>query len=252
MSDKWEMYFAPVDDQPAAILVDMGICETAPDADRPILLWMWLPMLSPDDNGFATEEEEPLLTKIEDTFIDAVELTTGATLVGRVTTCGRREFYFYAKSDEGFEDTIAETMEAFEDYDFETGSQEDDEWEQYFDVLYPGPEDAQQIFNRQVIERLSESGDSLHTPRAVDHFANFRTDEDRSQFIKAIGTDYRVIDQDFNEDTDCEFPYGVSLQRVSPVDWETIDEITFELFDLARDHEGEYEGWGSQVVIDKR
>jgi hypothetical protein len=45
-------------------------------------------------------------------------------------------------------------------------------------------------------------------------------------------------------------PYGASLQRVSPVDWDTIEEITIELFDLAQDHGGEYEGWGSQVVTE--
>lgn len=251
MSDKWEMYFAPVDDQPAAILVDIGIGDEVPDLKRPMLLWMWLQMQSPDDNGFATEDEEPLLTTIEDTFIDSVELTTGAVFVGRVTTCGRREFYFYAKSDEGFEDTIAEAMEPFEDYDFEVGTQDDEEWGQYFDVLYPSAEDAQQIFNRQVIDKLSESGDSLATPRAVDHFANFRSVEERSQFITAVTeAGYAVIDEDFDEESDGDYPYGVSLQRISAVDWDTIDEITFELFELAREHNGEYEGWGSQVVAE--
>ena len=251
MSDKWEMYFAPVDDQPAAILVDLGIGESAPDPERPMLLWMWLQMHAPDDNGFASEEEETQLVKIEDTFIDAVELTTGAVLVGRVTTCGRREFYFYGKPEEGFEDTIAESMEEFDDYEFETGVQDDEEWLQYLEVLYPGPEDQQQIFNRQVIDRLSDSGDSLTTPRAVDHFANFRSPEDRSEFVAAaVSAGYKVIDEDFDEDPDSELPYGASLQRISPVDMETIDEITFELFDLAREHDGEYEGWGSQVVTD--
>lgn len=251
MSDKWEMYFAPVDEQPAAILVDIGIAETIPDFERTMLLWMWLQMKSPDDDGFASEGEEAHLTQIEDTFIDAVELTTGAVLVGRVTTCGRREFYFYAKSDEGFEDSIAEAMEPFDDYEYETGSQEDEEWLQYLDVLYPGAEDAQQIFNRQVIDGLTESGDSLNTPRPVDYFANFRSTEDRSQFnAAAVSLGYKLVEEDFDEDPDCELPYGVSLQRVNPVDWDTIDGLTYELFDLARAHDGEFEGWGSQVVID--
>lgn len=249
MSDKWEMYFAPVDEEPAAILVDLGIAESVPDPDRPLLLWMVLPMKSPDENGFGSEEEEPLLTSIEDTFIDAVELTTGAIMVGRITSCGRREFYFYAKSDEGFEETITEAMEAFEDYEFETGSQEDEEWSQYFDVLYPSPEDAQQIFNRQVIDRLSDSGDSLETPRAVDYFANFPSSESRSQFIaEVVAKGYEVVGQRFNNEPGAELPYTVNLQRVSPIDWDTIDEFTFELFDLAAEHEGEYDGWGSPVV----
>ena len=249
MSDKWEMYFAPVDEEPAAILVDIGIAESVPDPDRPMLLWMGLPMKSPDDFGFASEEEEPLLTTIEDAFIDAVELTTDAILVGRITTCGRREFFFYAKSDEGFDETITEAMEAFEDYEFETGSQEDEEWSQYFDVLYPSDEDAQQIFNRQVIDRLSDEGDSLETPRAVDYFANFASPENRSEFITAVlSKGYEVVGQKFDEEPDTVLPYGVSLQRVSPIDWDTIDEFTFELFDLAREYEGEYDGWGSPVV----
>lgn len=251
MSDTWEMYLTQIDDQPAAVLVDLGIADSAPDAERPVLLWVWLTMQSPTDDGFASEEEEPLLTKIEDSFIDAVELTTGAAFVGRVTTCGRNEFYFYGKSVEGFEDTIAEAMEAFGDYEYETGSQADDEWQQYFDVLYPSPEDTQQIFNRQVIEQLSESGDSLTSPRAVDHFAVFPTPENRSRFVAAaVEAGYRVVGEETGDESD-ELLYAVNLQRVSPVDWETIDEISFELFDLARNHEGEYTGWGSDVVIDK-
>lgn len=249
MSDQWEMYFAPVDEEPAAILVDLGLAESIPDDDRPMLLWMWLQMQSPDENGFASEEEEPQLVTIEDAFIDAVELTTGAAFVGRVTTCGRREFYFYAKSDEGFEDTIAEAMEPFEGYEYETGVQEDDEWRQYREVLLPGPEDSQQIFNRHVIENLIESGDSLTTPRPVDHYASFPTKADRAAFIKAV-TDagYEVVSEKYNKEPDCETPFSVGLQRVSAVEFDIIDEMTFELFDLAMENNGDYEGWGSPVV----
>lgn len=250
MSDKWEMYFSQFDEDPAAVLVDLGIAETIPDAERPKLLWMSLQMKSPDENGFASEEEEDLLTKIEDTFIDAVELTSNAILVGRITTAGRREFYFYSKTDEGFDDTIAEAMEQFEDYTFETGSEDDEEWGQYQNVLYPGAEDQQQIFNRQTIDQLTESGDVLTKPRPVDHFANFPTPENRTDFVTAVSAtgNYIVIDEDFDDDPDCELPYGASIQRVSPVDWDTIEDITIELFDLARENDGEYEGWGSQVV----
>lgn len=249
MSDQWEVYFAPVDEQPAAILVDIGVADSAPDSSRPMLLWVWLTMKSPDDNGFPNEDEEPLLTTIEDTFIDAVELTTGAVLVGRVTTCGRREFYFYSKSEEGFEDTIAEAMQKYEDYEYETGAQEDEEWTQYFTVLYPGAEDAQQILNRQLIDQLEESGDVLTKPRPVDHFAYFASDEARAEFIShVIGAGYEFVGKKNNEDPDSDYPYGVNLKRVSAVDWDTIDEITFELFDLAREYGGDYDGWETPVV----
>ncbi len=249
MSDNWEMYFTNVDDAPAAMLVDLGIAEVAPDPDRSVLLWCWLHLQAPTDEGFASDEEEPRLVEIEDAFIDAVEMTCSAALVGRITTCGRREFYFYAKSSEGFEDTVAEALEPYDEYEYETGEQVDDEWSHYMSVLYPEPENFQEIFNRRVIEQLAESGDSLTAPRSVDHYANFATEQGRAGFVAtAKSHGFKILSEEQSDSADDDLPFSVSLQREHAVDWETIDKVTFELFDLAREHEGEYEGWGSPVV----
>lgn len=250
MSDNWEVYFTNVDDAPASVLVDLGIAESIPDPERPMLLWMGLQLKNPTDEGFACEEEEEQLVKIEDSFIDAVELTSGAILVGRITSAGRREFYFYAKSSEGFEDTIAEAMENFDDYEYETGEQEDSEWLQYLSILYPAPENMQEIFNQRVIEQLTESGDSLTAERLVDHFASFANEADRETFTKAaqkIGFSRHSESRDDSEEAR-EFPFSVTLQRSHAVDWDTVDEMTFSLFELAQEHNGSYEGWGSPVV----
>ncbi len=250
MSDNWEMYFTNVDDAPAAILVDLGIAPTVPDPERPLLLWVWLHLKSPTDEGFASDEEEPRLVEIEDSFIDAVELTTGAMLVGRITTCGRREFYFYSKSSEGLEDSLAEAMEAFsvDGYEYETGEQEDEEWAHYTDVLYPEPENMQEIFNLRVIEQLSESGDPLTPSRMVDHFANFGSEADRAEFVSAAAAaGFTKFAEERDEEED-ELPFGVTLQRDHAVDWDTVDEMTFTLFELAGEHGGQYAGWGSPVV----
>ncbi|MEK6258473.1 MAG: DUF695 domain-containing protein [Planctomycetota bacterium] len=253
MSDNWEMYFATVDDSSAQMLIDLGIAPTVPDPERPMLLWMWLQLKSPTEEGFASDEEEPRLVEIEDSFIDAVELTTGAVLVGRVTTCGRRQFYFYAKSSEGFEDSVAEAMEAFADdgYEYETGAEEDDEWAHYTEVLYPEPADLQEIFNQRVIEQLSESGDPLTPSRTVEHYANFANEEDRAAFASsAEAAGFKKLSEELSDEDDELLPFGVTLQRDHAVDWDTIDEMTFTLFELAGEHNGQYEGWGSPVVTD--
>lgn len=249
MSDQWETYVTPVDDEPAAILLDMGIAEEAPDPDRSVLLTMRLFLKSPTEEGFASDEEEPKLIEIEDAFIDAVELTTAATLVGRITMQGWREFAFYAKSPEGFQDTIAEAMEAYEGYNYETDEQDDAEWSYYFDLLFPGDEDLQQIFNDKLIDKLTESGDSLTTERPVDHFANFRTAEDRQEFVNAVsGSGYRLLAEKRDEDSSSELPFSVTVRREHAVDWDTIDELTLELFEHAQRAGGHYEGWGSPVI----
>ena len=251
MSDNWEMYFTNVDDAPAAMLVDMGAAENAPDPERPVLLWMWLNLKSPNEDGFADDTEEPRLVEIEDAFIDAVELTGDAILVGRITTCGRREFYFYAKSSVGFGDSIAESMQAFEEYEFETGEEVDEEWSHYTNVLFPDPENMQEIFNNHVIEELSEAGDSLTTTRLVDHHASFADDASLASFVTAAEAEgFQKLSDEMSEDPDDELPHGVTLQREHAVDWDTIDEVTFVLFSLAGEHEGQYAGWSSPVVTD--
>ena len=251
MSDNWEMYFTHVDDSSAAILVDLGAALTAPDPERPMLLWMWLQLKSPTEEGFASDEEEPRLVEIEDSFIDAVELTTGAVLVGRVTTCGRRQFWFYAKSSEGFEDSVAEAMQPFSEdgYEYEIGEQEDEEWAHYTEVLYPEPADLLDIFNDRIIEELSESGDPLTSSRVVEHYSNFANEADRAAFVCAAeAAGFKKLSDEQSDEDDDELPFSVTLQRDHAVDWDTIDEMTFTLFELAGEHNGQYEGWGSPVV----
>ncbi len=249
MLDGWEMYHTNVDDAPAEILVDLGVAMQAPDSRRPWLLWMWLYLKSPDDDGFSTDGEEPLLNEIEDSFIAPVELTTKATLVGRITTCGRREFYFYCESNEGFEDSIAEAMQAFEDYEYEIGENEDSEWSHYTSVLYPEPENILEIMNIRGIEQLSEAGDPLTTLRTVDHHASFRNVQDRAEFVAAaLAAGFTRQGEEQCAEPDEELPFEVTLQRNHAVDEMTINEMTFIVFDLAIEHQGQYEGWGSTSV----
>ena len=59
---------------------------------------------------------------------------------------------------------------------------------------------------------------------------------------------YEVVSEKYNKEPDCETPFSVGLQRVSAVEFDIIDEMTFELFDLAMENNGDYEGWGSPVV----
>ena len=247
IDDHWEIYVTFVDENPSVILVDLGISAIAPLPDKPSLAWVWVHIASPDEEGFPSEEEDMRLNEVEDAITDALE-DSSAQYVGRITTDGRREFYFYMDNPAEFRTTVTSAMSSTPQYEFEIDEAEDPEWEHYFNVLYPSPEDFQQIHNQHVISKLYEAGDSLTEPRQVDHFANFQTEEDREQFVSAAAElGYEATSRPApNEES--EFPYNVGLVRVDAVDAETIDRITFELFDLARKFEGEYEGWGSKVV----
>ena len=62
--DHWEIYVSYVDDHPAVILVDVGIAQVAPLEDKPVLVWLWVHVQAPDEEGFPTEEEDMKLNEI--------------------------------------------------------------------------------------------------------------------------------------------------------------------------------------------
>ena len=99
--DHWEIYVSYVDDHPAVILVDVGIAQVAPLEDKPTLVWLWVHVQAPDEEGFPTEEEDMKLNEIEDVLTDSIDLGD-AEYVGRITSDGRREFYFYTNDPEQF------------------------------------------------------------------------------------------------------------------------------------------------------
>lgn len=245
--DHWEIYVTYVDEKPAVILVDIGVAQAAPIEGLSKLVWVWVQIQSPDEEGFPSEDEDFKLNEIEDVVTDST-VSDGVRYAGRITSDGRREFYFYTDNPERFQESASTAMQSVPEYHFEIDNADDEEWRHYFDVLYPSPEDFQQIHNQHVITRLQQAGDSLTPPRPVDHFANFKSEEDRGSFIIAAGTvGFEAVSRP-DRDTSVDFPFSVGLLRVDSVDPDTIDQITFELFELARQYNGEYEGWGSKVV----
>jgi hypothetical protein len=248
MSDAWDFYFAKVNDVVASLFVDLGIRDSVPDAGRPWLLWNWVYFRQPRDDGLSSSEEAPILHEIEDALTKEVKETTNAELVGRITTAGRREFYFYGPQPGRFAEAVASALKRFPDYEFETGTAEDPKWSQYLDVLYPSPENCQRIKNLHVIESLEKHGDSLKKPRQVSHWAYFAASPDRDHFIAtAVSSGFKVTDQSRSDDPQTAHAYGVTLQRVDRVDWDSINEVTLALFRLAKEVNGVYDGWETSV-----
>ena len=243
--DYWEIYTTYVDDKPAVILVDVGIAEKIPLDGMPSLAWLWVHLKSPDEDGFPSEDEDMRLNDLEDLITEALA-PDESRYVGRITSDGRREFYFYSRDVEEFKSVVTKAMSSFPDYQFEIDEADDENGTHYTDVLSPSVEDQQQIQNHHQIFELEQNGDNLETPRPIFHRVNFPTAEDREEFIAAASSmAYSVVEK---LETELELPFAVELTKVDAADPETIDQITFELFDLAGTHQGQYECWRSDVV----
>ncbi|HTI49417.1 MAG TPA: DUF695 domain-containing protein, partial [Planctomycetaceae bacterium] len=241
MAEDWEFYLKPVDDHPASIFVDLGQKEIAPDASRPWLLRVSVALQSRRDDGLSDRDEADVLNAIEDKLFVAVARGLRARYVGRITTQGRREHFYYGPSAAGFPEAVATAMGKFPLYEFTCRDEEDREWTTYSEVLHPDALERQSIQNRRVVNQLAREGDDLTEPREVDHWAYFPSEEARDRFLLQIAGNRFRSEPCPAEAPEGRLQYGVHLRRSDRVDFETIDAIAIDLFLRAADCEGEYD-----------
>jgi hypothetical protein len=247
MPEDWNFYFCNVNDVLASVFLDLGLRELVPDRGKPNLLWVWVYLKWPRDDGLSASSEFESLKAIEEKLTKTMTERFAAVLCGRITTDGRREFYYYAPRSERLEIAIEDVMSHFRDYEVDCGSKVDSEWTQYLDVLYPSDENRQRIENRKVLEVLEKKNDTLKTPRDVCHWIYFRTEAGRGEFWDAVSPlEYRAQSQPRSDRSD--FPFGLCIVRFQSVDPTEIDNAVIELFRLAKKHGGDYDGWETEVI----
>jgi hypothetical protein len=252
VSDEWDFYFARVNGAVSSIFVDLGLRPDVPLEKRPWLLWVFVDLQAPNTDGLSTNEEAPRLHEIGESLDACVSALCGAQLVGRITGAGRREFYFYGEEPGPLDEAVSRAMQAFAPYQHECGSTLEPEWDQYLDLLYPSDSNLQRMFNRRVLESLSENGDVHETPRQVDHWLEFPNDAARAACRETLlAIEFKVEDEFQAEQPDNAMPHTLVVSRVDSVDSHTINGITLELARLAQQHGGRYDGWECPVISER-
>jgi uncharacterized protein (TIGR01619 family) len=244
--EKWRPYICKVNDSLASILVDLALVETAPIASKPWLLWVWVYFRTPRADGLSDSKEAPTLYKIEDALTAEVSQKCRAIACGRITTEGRREFYFYGETQEGLIGAVKAALAGFEGYNYDLGEKEDPSWTQYLDVLFPSSEDLQKIGNQDFLENLESHGDVHTVEREVRHWMYFRSNDSRQSFKKAVSNaGFRILSE---SNAKGDYPFGIAVARTQSVEQEVIDETVIQLLHLSQEFDGEYDGWETQVV----
>ncbi len=248
MSDSWDFYFCQVDDHPASIFVDLGIHDDVPVADLSDMAWLRLYMRRPREDGLYGKEEYDRLIEIEDALTGALpNAETEIAYVGRNTSNGCRDFYFYAANGTQAENCLSMAMVPFPEYEFDVGSRTDADWTIYREFLYPTPRAYQTILNHRVLTSLEKSGDHHDIEREVTHWIYFQSADDRDRYLNAaIQKGYKVVALDEDAERE-ERQFGLRVSRSHAVDFRTIDDAVLELFDLAGECGGDYDGWETSV-----
>ena len=198
MSDVWDFYMCVVEDQIASIFLDLGLEENAPLAGLTDLVLLRLFLRWPTEDGLSSDEEFEALSDVENAIENKLAgRANTARYVGRVTSGGTRDFYFYADTGERAEALLSAVTSGFPDYTFEIRFRRDPDWSGYFEFLYPSARELHTLQNGQVIALLQEHGDRHEIVRTVEHFAYFPSAEARDHFVKRAATrGYRELDRD--------------------------------------------------------
>lgn len=244
---RWDFYFLRVDDQPASIYLDLSRIDVAPMPHFPVMAYVRIAMRSPREDGLSSQEEFDDLVKVEDLLVE--KLTAfGALYVGRNTSDGCRDFYFYIQVDDGhWEQQVEQAMQASVRYRYQAGARPDENWSVYREFLYPSPRALQSIENRSVCDALESNGDSMTMPREIDHWAYFPDFLTRDTFLqraRELGFEARACEAVKGE----KIEFGAQVCRIDLPSFAAIDDICLPLYDLAVDCGGRYDGWECQVV----
>jgi hypothetical protein len=145
----WDHYLCALGDDLASIYLDLAQAEVAPVKTCPHSTMVSVAMLRAQENGMSSDDEFDDLVALEDD-ICARAHAIGAIYVGRVTTRGRRIFYFYSSDPADVEVSVTEAIATHSPYVADVADRADPEWSTYFDFLYPREADYQRMMNRRL------------------------------------------------------------------------------------------------------
>jgi regulator of RNase E activity RraB len=106
----------------------------------------------------------------------------------------------------------------------------------------------QRAKNREVLDLLHDHGDALERVREIDHWAYFRTPEDRTRFVDACAAAGFPL-RDTSESSTSGLKYGARIFHADIPTDSVLHDVTTKICKLAEAAGGEYDGWETQLVI---
>lgn len=153
MEEDWDFYRLRVNDRPASIFLNLSLKQAAPMPGYNRCAYLQVKMRKPREDGLSSQEEYDDLIALEEAVAPAISAATGAIYVGRDTTAGNRDLFFYLKEDVEFPAAVITAMSAFPDYAYDWGIRADRDWTVYLDFLFPSASAMEQIAERRAADR---------------------------------------------------------------------------------------------------
>lgn len=130
VDNEWQVSQGQHQGNPLVVRVNTWAKEISAHPEFPYRIGIAIPLLSPQNDGLPSEEENSNLNEIEDEIFDLFQINNNAIVCVIITTSGMREFLIYSSSNK-VDDKIKQLESKFPEYDFQNYASEDKKWDGY-------------------------------------------------------------------------------------------------------------------------
>jgi hypothetical protein len=148
MADR-DFYQANIDGKISSIYLNLDAYTEVDASEYSKLCWLFIRLKVEREDELSHDDEYSELTDYEDNLIENLS-GDSIQFVGRITTNGMRQFYFYAVDSFDFELAIEVFLDKESSCQYQFGSRRNPGWSQYKNVLYPGKYGLHQIKERRL------------------------------------------------------------------------------------------------------
>lgn len=247
--ERWETYVIQKENGPAGITARMDLKQYSPVPEYPELLKVTYFYKERREDGFPSSEEFDQLSGITTELLVLMNESAENIYAGSFTYDGQSTDYFYLQKIDEIEQLVSDMFkEKFPKRKFEIDTQADPKWTIFEEKLYPTEQIQHFLSDQKVIQNLVDDGDDIKQPRKVSHWIYFKTEDELHAFGDAIQT-YNFQVESIDDYNNRDWPIQLVIYRSDPVDMISISEVTTALRNLAKDHGGIYDGWGTSPIV---
>lgn len=214
--------------------------------DRPDLTFVWTIRVpfSASEMGLPGPGDLKRLHVVEDKLTSQLE-AQGALWVGHKTTQGACTIIFRSLRRPPAEVTVKTGLLSKETFPIEW--REDPNWSWHEQELKPTALELHVSRNRPLLDHLERNGDNPTIARPVDMAFTFTLAPNRDAFVsEAASLGYKLNDEGVWQDDEGTFWCGIACPTT--LEEEVIGAKCVEFDEMARRHQGDFDGWATPVM----
>lgn len=202
-------------------------------------------------NGFPDEDGLNKLYTFSDSLSQVVKRVTKSKLVGVLTYQCYGFDVFYVKDTANLREDINRMIsDNFKSSNSYITIKNDRKWNYYYENIFPTNAPNDFFVDHEYLTEMVAQGDDLKEERLVTHWLKFKKEKKMIKFVNDVkGLKFSV--DSLYAGKDALYPFEVELSRKDKINPKSINILTNTLKVLAMNMGGQYEGWGTEVIINE-